>query len=408
MCPARRFDRVTLHGTAARDLSRASTRRPRVAIVTDAIYPYHMGGKESRTHNLVAGIAGNGYDVHVFTMNWWHGDRTRVDAGVTYHALCREHPLYNDSRRSMVEAVVFALACFRLLWYRFDLIEADQIPHLPVLSIWLVAKVRRTPLVITCHEFWGPEYWRSYLGPLGSLAAILEKLTVRLPDHIVTPMRGTAAKIIEKGARPDRVTIVPNGVDAEAIARAARPAQSFDILFVGRLLAHKNVDLLIEAIALLRDRGTPTTCGIVGTGPERERLEELSEKYDLVDAITFFGKVGDHSSVFGLMKAASVFVLPSVREGYGMVVAEALCSGLPVITVDHPENEARELVEDGVTGRICEPTAEALAAALASVLGSTERPALPERARRRFSWSESVRSLEAVYRSQFDSPAIAR
>ena len=217
----------------------------------------------------------------------------------------------------------------------------------------------------------------AYLGPLGSLAAVLEKLTVRLPDHIVTPMRGTATKIVENGARPDKVTIVPNGVDAEAIAQAPTPVQSIDILFVGRLLAHKNVDLLIEAIALLRDAGTHRTCGIVGTGPERERLEELSKKYELVDAITFFGKVEDHSSVFGLMKAASVFVLPSVREGYGMVVAEALCSGLPVITVDHPENEARELVEDGVTGRICEPTAEALAAALASVLGSSRKAMFP-------------------------------
>ena len=374
----------------------------KIAIVTDAIYPYNMGGKELRSHNLVAGIAADGYEVHVFTMNWWHGDRIRVENGVTYHALCREHPLYNDSRRSVAQAALFALACLRLLWHRFDLIEADQIPHLPVLPIWLVAKIRRTPFVITCHEFWGRQYWRSYLGPLGIVAAVLEKLTVRLPDHIVTPMSATALKIVESGASPDKVTVVPNGVDHGAVTKAAAPAASFDVLFVGRLLAHKNVDLLIEAIALLRDKGIPMSCGIVGLGPEWDRLHDLTRRCGLVDHVTFLGNVPDQSEVFGLMKSASVFVLPSIREGYGMVVAEALCCGLPVITVDHPENEARELVEDGVTGLICEPTSLALADALVEIL--EEKLSVPPECGLRFAWTESVLSVEQIYRTHIDPP----
>jgi glycosyltransferase involved in cell wall biosynthesis len=98
------------------------------------------------------------------------------------------------------------------------------------------------------------------------------------------------------------------------------------------------------------------------------------------------------------MKSASVFVLPSVREGYGMVVAEALCCGLPVITVDHPENEARELVEDGVSGLICEPTLSALAVALAKVFENGEMLSVSLEHAGRFAWTESVHSLEEVYR----------
>ena len=78
----------------------------RIAIVTDALYPFHMGGKELRSHHLVAGLAAGGYEIHVFTMNWWHGKRSRIEDGVTYHALCqrpsalqRQSPLFCRGRR---------------------------------------------------------------------------------------------------------------------------------------------------------------------------------------------------------------------------------------------------------------------------------------------------------------------
>jgi glycosyltransferase involved in cell wall biosynthesis len=138
----------------------------------------------------------------------------------------------------------------------------------------------------------------------------------------------------------------------------------------------------------------------VGLGPEWDRLHDLTRRCGLVDHVTFLGNVPDQSEVFGLMKSASVFVLPSIREGYGMVVAEALCCGLPVITVDHPENEARELVEDGVTGRICEPTSLALADALVEIL--EDKLSVPPECGLRFAWTESVLSVEQIYRKHID------
>ena len=67
----------------------------------------------------------------------------------------------------------------------------------------------------------------------------------------------------------------------------------------------------------------------------------------------FYGSLEHTRDVYGLIKSSSVFVLPSVREGFGIVVVEALACGVPVITTDHPDNQARLLVEDGVTGWLC-------------------------------------------------------
>ncbi|MCU1495365.1 MAG: glycosyltransferase family 1 protein [Acidimicrobiaceae bacterium] len=369
-----------------------------IAVVTDAIYPYHMGGKEVRYHHIVAGLAASGLEVHVFTMNWWNGEVHKVEDGVHYHALCRRYPLYNETRRSMVEAVMFSLACLGLFRHSFDLIEADHMPHLPLFAIRLVALVRRVPLVVTWHEYWGRAYWREYLGRLGVIAAMIEQLSLRLGDHVVTPSPTTAARLEDQGLPPSKITVIPNGLDLESIDAAKPAEQRYDLLYVGRLLAHKHVDLLIESVARLRSRGMPVTCGVVGNGPERERLEHQVHTLGLESVVTFAGNVDGQSEIFGLMKAASVFVLPSTREGFGIVVAEAIACGLPVVTTAHQDNHSRRLVEEGVTGWLCEPTTASLVGAIVNALGShpNVRPTA-ERVPEHFSWRASVARILEVF-----------
>jgi glycosyltransferase involved in cell wall biosynthesis len=370
-----------------------------VAMVSDAIYPYHIGGKEVRYHHIAEGLAKEGVEVHVFTMHWWTGPRHRVEDGVHYHGLCRRYRLYRRKRRSVLEAVMFSVACFGLLRHRFDLIEADEVPHLQLFTLRLVAWLRRVPLVVTWHEVWGPAYWRSYLGPAGVVAAVIEQLTMRLADAIVVYSPGSLNRLLERGVPSRKVSLVPNGVDVEAIARALPSPKSFDLLYAGRLIEHKHVDLLLDALALLVREGLAVTCGIVGDGPERSRLVHQASRLSLTERVQFLGNLEQQSEVFSLMKAARVFALPSTREGFGMVVAEAIASGLIVVTVDHPDNQAACLVEEGVTGFRCEPTAASLGAALREAL---EHPGIAAEARRRleerFSWQACVGSVLDTYR----------
>src|SRR5689334_9715093 len=135
------------------------TDRPTIAMVTDAIHPFHRGGKEFRYSELVRRLQRD-CDVHVYTMNWWKGGSTTEVDGVTYHALCRLIPLYSNARRSTFQAIFFAIACVKLLWQRFDVIEADHMPYFQLFPLRLVAWIRQKRLVATWHEVWGPRYWR--------------------------------------------------------------------------------------------------------------------------------------------------------------------------------------------------------------------------------------------------------
>jgi len=156
---------------------------------------------------------------------------------------------------------------------------------------------------------------------------------------------------------------IPPGVDEQAIGAAPR-APGFDLLFVGRLISHKGVELALDALSLLQKRGLSPTFGVVGIGPQADDLKRRTDELGLTQSVSFLGHLEDETSLFSVMKGSRLFLLPSIREGFGQVVIEAACAGLPTITVDHPDNYARRLVTEGVTGWVCEATPAALADAI--------------------------------------------
>ncbi|PPK67344.1 glycosyltransferase [Actinokineospora auranticolor] len=338
-----------------------------IALVTDAIHPYSRGGKEIRYHELAKRLAARG-DVHVFTMHWWDGPPTIRRDGVTYHALCRTIPMYKGARRSIRQALVFAFACLGLLRHRFDVIEADHMPYLPVFACKVVAALRRTRLVVTWHEVWGDDYWRAYLGRLGTVAWCVERLAMRLPDTILAASAHTADRLrAVLGAGAD-VVVAPNGIDLDLVRAASPAATRADIVVVGRLMEHKRVDLLLDAVARLRDRGRAVTCLVIGDGPERENLAAKARELGLGSAVRFRHDVAGQEQLYGLMKGAKVFAAPSAREGFGVAVLEALACGMPVVTTDAPDNLARHLVRRSARGRVCAATPGAFADAIAAAL----------------------------------------
>jgi glycosyltransferase involved in cell wall biosynthesis len=158
--------------------------------------------------------------------------------------------------------------------------------------------------------------------------------------------------------------LLPNGFDAAAVGRLAPAAKGAEVAFAGRLIAPKQVDLLLRAVQRLDRAGQPVRCVVVGDGPERDRLAALARSLEVDGLVRFAGALPTHDEVLAVLAAATVFVLPSVREGFGMVVLEANACGLPVITVDHPGNAAVELIADGDNGWVVPGTVEALAEAI--------------------------------------------
>lgn len=316
----------------------------RLAFVSDAVYPFNKGGKEKRLYELTTRLVKRGYEVDVYTMKWWKDDsKTYVVEGVRYVAICRLYDLYDGEKRSIKEGVMFGLACFNVLKYDFDVVDVDHMPFFPLYSMRIVCWLKRKRMIATWHEVWGKEYWLEYLGWKGWLAWWIEWGSFWLGDGVVSVSKMTTKDLLRVSSNLDIVTI-ENGIDWKGIQSVEPSDLRSDVIFAGRLLSHKNVDLLMHAIGILHRKSQKILCRIVGEGPEKKRLMELVKTLNLEKNVVFHDFFDEHRELVSLIKASRVFVLPSSREGFGIVVLEANASGLGVVTVNEEKNAAKELV----------------------------------------------------------------
>jgi glycosyltransferase involved in cell wall biosynthesis len=204
------------------------------------------------------------------------------------------------------------------------------------------------------------------------------------------------------------VEVVPPGVDFHAIDGIGHSSSlRSDILYTGRLIPKKNLDLLIGAAAQLVERGLDPIVLVAGEGPDQPRLAEQVRRLGLDKFIRLIGRVDSWRGLIEIMKATRVLALPSLREGFGMVVLEAAACGVPTVTVEHRRNAAADLVQDGVTGLIAQPTERAYADALEAVLiDEPKRRAMGQRARAsaiHYDWDTTARATEDFYSSALNS-----
>ena len=384
----------------------------RIAFVYDAIYPWVSGGAERRFHELGRRLSDR-HEVHFVGWQWWDGPpRVRQDE-MTFHGVGLAPALYgDDGKRTVREAVAFSARVLPvLLRNRWDVIDCSATPYLPLYTTWLGARLTGTPLVATWHEFWG-EHWNEYLPhrPLVAGAARrLESAARRLGDRVVAVSAFTAGAM---GMADDpRLEVVPNGVRLDEITEARPADEATDLLFIGRLIDEKRVDLLLDAVHQLRARFPALRCAVVGDGPERARLERRAAELGISDRMRFHGRVvaGDVSRH---LRAARILVLPSVREGYGMAVAEAQAAGTVPVVVRSPFSAAPDLVRDGIDGLVVEPTADSLAEAIASLLADGTRltelsvAATLAGAGADRDWDHLATQMEQIYRGEVaDGPA---
>ncbi|HWC57926.1 MAG TPA: glycosyltransferase family 4 protein [Candidatus Paceibacterota bacterium] len=373
----------------------------KIAIVSDAVYPHNKGGKEKRLHDITTRLVRDGYDVTIYCMQWWEGPKTVVHEGVKFCAISPLYPLYNGDRRSIREAILFALHCFKLLTKSFDVIDVDHIPHLSILTIKIVCLLRRKKMIATWHEVWGKEYWKEYLGGWkATIAYLVEWLSVQLPTTIIAVSDHTA-KSLEKllGSRKKIVTI-PNGLQLSVLRKSPHAALQSDIIFAGRLLFHKNVDVLLRAIKILKEKIPTISAVIVGDGPEKVSLEQLAKDLAIEQNVIFLGFVERDIDLYGLMKSSKVFVLPSVREGFGIVTIEANACGLPVVTTNHKDNATKDLIEEGVNGYVVRLNEKAFAQKIFLALSSRTK-IQPQKNVDRYDWQVLMMQLENTYKTAY-------
>jgi len=370
----------------------------KMAIVSDAIYPYNKGGKEKRIYEISTRLAKAGYDVHIYCMKWWTGkSNIKKVNGVTLHAISKLYPLYSGERRSFLQAIFFSLACFKLIKEDFDLIDADHMPHLILFPLKIVTLLKRKKLYATWNEVWGRKYWVGYVGLRGYPSYWAEWLSARMPDEIIAVSEHTKDKLKKELKVKQKIVVVPNGIDLSYIKSIKPSKKRSDVIFAGRLLKNKNVDFIIKSIALLKKKYPNITCTIIGNGPEKLRLKKIVEKLKLQNNVIFYDFLEKQEDLYAMMKSSKVFSFPSTREGFGIVALEANAAGLPVITVNHRDNATKDLIVNHKNGHVINLDEKELAKNIMKYLSSNPATNNYIKSVEAYDWHSITKQVVEVY-----------
>jgi glycosyltransferase involved in cell wall biosynthesis len=258
-----------------------------------------------------------------------------------------------------------------------------QSPFTSGLMARRLARRLGAPLVFTHHTRFGD--YRHYLGPLGMpasavLAAYLERFW-RGCAAVVAPGTELAAEIGDRlgEARHPLVRTIPTGIEVAALAAlpasdprpvAGWPADAIVVTTLGRLAPEKSVDLVLEAFAAVAADEAGARLQVIGGGPSEAALRARSERPDLAGRVHFTG-AQPHAAALSMARGADLMISASRTETQGLVLAEALALGLPVVAIDGPG--VRDSVRDGIDGLVVGGAAAGAGASLAAALRSLVR-----------------------------------
>ncbi len=319
-----------------------------------------------------------GHDVTYLTRRQWPAGEDPELLDVRVIAVSPGGPLYTSSgRRTIGSPLRFGLG---VLWHllrnrsRYDVVHTCAFPFFSLLAARAALIGRPTLVAVDWFEVWSADYWRAYLGRVGGpIGHAVQRLCVRLTPRAFVFSDLQRRHLTNEGLRGDSVKL--EGLYAGPLTPRpdAPPAEGALVVFAGRHIREKNVAVIPRVLSELAKRRGGVRGLILGDGPERPRvLAEIAALGlgDSVDAPGFVGP-GDVEDALG---RATCLLLPSVREGYGLVVVEAAAAGTPSVVARAPDNAAVELVEDGVNGVVADgPDPAQLVAALERVLAAPDQ-----------------------------------
>jgi glycosyltransferase involved in cell wall biosynthesis len=303
--------------------------------------PPYVGGMEMRARDRAERLARDGWLVETIT-----------SAGLTYPHTAREGNLtvrYLRSRELAHTPVIFSLPLALLRIRRDSVLHVESALAFSPEVTALVARLRRMPYVLrVALDSAGHTRLRSRL--LSWYQSVVLKRVYRYAAAVIVLTADDIDLVTGKyQVDPARVRVIPNATTfALADAPRTRPHEPFRLLFVGRVDAQKNVQLLLRALRRFIDSyRLPVRLELAGDGEELPAVKQLIADLSLTDYVHLSGFVTG-ADLERLYEQADALVLTSTREAFGTVILEAMTKGLPVVASDI--RCVRTIIADGTTG----------------------------------------------------------
>lgn len=330
----------------------------RVGIFSDVFYPYLAGGGESRYYQLAKHLVAFGDEVVVVTSNLsgCSSYETLFDGKLRIHRV--GFPPHPTSRRSILGIPGYFLSSVLKARLVNECDVLDLNTYASALAGKLVSRLKRKPSVVTVHDLFTGQWSSEHSLVVSMLGSTSERL-IGLVNHegpFITVSESTKRKMIHYlGLDEKSILVIPNGVDFEGIRKIAEGTRRDPdrIVYVGRLIGYKKVEQVLELVLRLRRLGLDVRADIVGDGPERVPLESLTSKMGVTDSVRFWGFLRRYEDVARIVSSGTVFVNPSIFEGFGLTLLEAMAAGTPVVAYDL--ESYREYARDRVNCLLARP-----------------------------------------------------
>lgn len=318
-------------------------------MILEFFVPHYNGGGERRYYELTKRLVQQGHEVDILTMKVNGVPDHETMNGINIHRL--GPVIENPPLRSKTDFIKYLKAVIN--WIKkhdYSIIDAQA--YSPLLSGLIASKLTKTPLIATVYDTSknSQDQWIQF----SKLASIAEKTLVKLPyTQMLTISNATCNSLKNDFNIRKNINVMYIGVDLDTIDSVICDVKKENrILFVGRLVPHKHVDHLLEVLNNIKDKYDNIKLVIVGKGVEKENLLKYIKEHNLDDYVEFMQDLSNEEIIYQ-MKLANLLVLPSTREGFGMVLSEANACRTP--TVAYASGGVVEVVADGKTGYLVKP-----------------------------------------------------
>ncbi|MBW9216699.1 glycosyltransferase family 4 protein [Mumia sp. zg.B53] len=341
------------------------------------------GGSERFVEEVALGLVQRGYEVTAFCAAHDHAPRDEVRDGIRF--------VRRGSKMG-----VYAFALLGLLLRRFGRVDVvvDVQNGLPFFTRFATRK----PVVVLVHHVHREQWPVVYPGFVGRVGWWIEsQLAPRLyrRSRYVAVSTATRDELVALGVAADRISIVHNGTDPSPVTHVRRTAHP-SLCVVGRLVPHKQVEHAIDAVAALTQL-PDLELTIVGDGWWEEELRAYAAERGVADRVVFAGFI-DERTKHEIYASSWLMALPSLKEGWGLVVGEAGSHGTPTVAY-RSAGGTRESIDDGESGILVDDHAEFLDAILAMLTDDEYRERLGKGAyekSRVFTWAQTREGFASV------------